>query len=492
MNEIVELPPFVPGGSTAGAGRAAAAPAPASRTIRLSRAVPPVPPAQAEPVAAPADAIMADASAPAGLAGDAAPEAPAPAAAPSPAEPIPPEMLESLSAKTAEAAEAAPVVIMNLPEADEAPQLIARPRGYDVAERVQSLTTLAGMQMAEGEFGDAGKTIALLETYDAAAAGALARTLGHLERAAREKAEAERLEKEAAAEKARLEREREKAAREQEETARREREREEAAREQEAAAREKEQAAREREAEEPISVPPAFAAPAVPAVPPVDPDPLPAPAPAAVEGTAAAGSASLPTYARYLETVEPPEDPPLTAVMVPRASMAYGYAGDALSSAPPQVDPVAPYHVVRAPATPVFSPLVFPEAGEPLAAAGESVPVAAAEIPEGDVFVEAAEEGAAASVADVAQEAVVEGEGARPEASARRAPRESVIVGVPVGAGGVAGTGESVVLVAPPVAVYVPVVPAAPPSPARVYAAPSRTETRRNRPFTTDPYFRDY
>lgn len=66
----------------------------------------------------------------------------------------------------------------------EPPQLIARPTPINVPERIQSLTTLAALQMANNEFEDAWKSIHMLERYDRDAARALAGVLLEMERSA--------------------------------------------------------------------------------------------------------------------------------------------------------------------------------------------------------------------------------------------------------------------------------------------------------------------
>ena len=82
------------------------------------------------------------------------------------------------------------VVVLDMLNAMEPPQLIARPDTGDVRERIQSLTTLAGMQMANGEIADAWKTIEMLRRYDSKAAETLAELLREIEQAALAETEA--------------------------------------------------------------------------------------------------------------------------------------------------------------------------------------------------------------------------------------------------------------------------------------------------------------
>lgn len=66
----------------------------------------------------------------------------------------------------------------------EPPQLIDRPEGFDQAERVRTLATLAGMQIAADEIADAWKTVDMLRSYDPAAADEIAFLLTEKEKAA--------------------------------------------------------------------------------------------------------------------------------------------------------------------------------------------------------------------------------------------------------------------------------------------------------------------
>lgn len=102
------------------------------------------------------------------------------------------ELLESFGEKTRALAgsDDSGVVIWEEIDSGAVPQLIERPPAYDPAERIQSLTALAGMQMASGEFVDAWRTVGILEQYDTHAAAALGITLRDLELAAKAREEA--------------------------------------------------------------------------------------------------------------------------------------------------------------------------------------------------------------------------------------------------------------------------------------------------------------
>lgn len=83
--------------------------------------------------------------------------------------------------------EVGPVIMDMFPM--EPPQLIARPTPINVPERIQTLTTLAALQMANGEYEDAWKSVRLLEGYDKDAARNLAEVLAEIEKAALAEAE---------------------------------------------------------------------------------------------------------------------------------------------------------------------------------------------------------------------------------------------------------------------------------------------------------------
>ncbi|MCD8139261.1 MAG: zf-HC2 domain-containing protein [Planctomycetaceae bacterium] len=213
--------------------REAPAPIPAEAPIVLREAEamnePPALPALPAPAPSPARAqpsprMARDAAVPAAAA---SPAPPAPV--PPPEEPAVPQSQPALAAEASVAAEAEPAAAAEpdageepaVPEIDasvltesleeflpegavtsggdapvivdmlqmEPPHLIERPTPINVPERIQSLTTLAGMQMANGEFEDAWASVRLLEAYDTDAARNLAEILTGMEEAAKARRE---------------------------------------------------------------------------------------------------------------------------------------------------------------------------------------------------------------------------------------------------------------------------------------------------------------
>jgi hypothetical protein len=305
-----------------------------------------------------------------------------------PSGPTPIEILESLGEKTRALAanDDSRVVVLDALDAAGAPQLIERLPAYDPAERIQSLITLAGMQMATGEFVDAWQTVGLLERYDADAAAALGVTLRDLELAAKAK---------------------------------------------EASKEKEEEAAPPPEPEpEPEPVPEQKPEPVPEPAP--EPESEPAPEPESVPSAEeAAPEASAPEYAPYLEPLEPldpPEAPPLSFVRVPV----------------PESAPVPP-------------PDAWLRSGS-----GESVYVDTPVAP---------------GTGDALSSVIRNGESAIVSQDVPEIREESPMI-------------------IPPAAAYMPVpmvpvviVPAPVPPPSQ-YVRPPPTPGRR--PFTTDPYFRDY
>lgn len=140
---------------------------------------------------------MAASEAPA-MAAAAPTSAPAPAAAPAAPQPkweptplLAPEELAALAAAPVDEAalEDSPTIVQMMEM--EPPRLIERPEGFDAAERVRTLTTLAALQIANGELADALKTTAMLRRYDAAAAAELNALITEAVKAAEEKQKAE-------------------------------------------------------------------------------------------------------------------------------------------------------------------------------------------------------------------------------------------------------------------------------------------------------------
>lgn len=124
--------------------------------------------------------------------------APAPAfAAPAAAEPkettplLTPDELAALLAAPVDAEDESATVIA-MTDMAAPPQLIARPEGFDTAERIRTLTALAGMQIASGELADARKTAEMLREYDAKAAEEITALIAESEKAAAKKEEEEK------------------------------------------------------------------------------------------------------------------------------------------------------------------------------------------------------------------------------------------------------------------------------------------------------------
>ncbi len=377
-------------------------PVAAARLISVRPAVQPDEQPDALPDAQPAAEPVQPDERPAPEPGDSGPELPP--------GPTPIGVLESLGEKTRALAGNgdARVVILNGPDAAAAPQLIERPPAYDPAERIRSLTALAGMQMASGEFVDAWQTVGLLERYDDAAAAALGVTLRDVEKAVRAKD----------------------------------------------AAPPPEQKPEQKPEPEPEPVPAHKPEPepapepdaALIVVPPEEPSsaaPRPAPpqsVPSALESVPAA-----PAYAPHPEALpepvelpEPPEDPPLSFVWAP------------IVESVPEPAIAIEESVSLPPVEPPEIPILLPGGNGPWAGSRESAYV---------------------------DTPVVRGIGTGEPTVAPQ--------GTPGTWGGAAATY--------PAAVYAPAVPVVI-VPAPIPASPVQTRafSPGRRPFTTDPYFRDY
>lgn len=162
---------------------AAVEPAPEPEPIAMATAAAaPMPKAEAEEAVVAERAQAEDSESPRPPAVE-EPEPPATAAGPVETTPaLAADELAALAAAPVEADAGSPTVVDLA--GMEPPQLIARPEGFDIAERVRTLTALAGMQMASGEIADAWQTVEMLRRYDAKAAEELSVLLAEMEKTA--------------------------------------------------------------------------------------------------------------------------------------------------------------------------------------------------------------------------------------------------------------------------------------------------------------------
>lgn len=140
---------------------------------------------QARPAASAAyDAgFLAPAAAPAS-AETAVVESGVPPAAPRvPPSPSPPSLRPPAAPATTPGDEAAGPAIDSYYDWSNPPEIVPRPTPIDPQERIRSLLSLGGMQIAHGELDDARKTVELLRKYDAKAAEEMATLIREAEKA---------------------------------------------------------------------------------------------------------------------------------------------------------------------------------------------------------------------------------------------------------------------------------------------------------------------
>lgn len=353
-----------------------------------------------------------------------------------PSVPTPAGVLESLSEKTKSLADdgAGQVVILDMLDPEAVPQIVERPPAYDPAESIRTLTTLAGMQMASGEFAEARETIGLLEKYDAEAARNLTRILQDMERRASEKEEAAQTN----------------------------------------------------------APPPVSGAPEAGEQIRKTPDSgIPEPEVAPMGSVPSSG----PVYSQYLEVFDPPEDPPMSLVRVPAAAVRSVIPPLEPIPVPEAATPVSVTPPVTAPE--LLAPASIHETSSiAYGLTGEAIGQESAALPDSvsrdaDSYVTLDDEVSpagtdAAAHRPVARESVyVEtpvnaGSSTTVSAEPRRAG-PSAIMGRKVEPEAVPAAPLPVTVYAPAPVVILAPAPAEPP--------PRRRETRQ---FTTDPYFRDY